>query len=115
MNPFDAYKLELEILPGLLESKWEAIEKKIEFVKPFAKTVHIDLLDGKFAPNITWLDPKPFKKFTNTMRFEVHMMVENPLQYLKPFSEAGFTRFIGHIEHMPDAAEFIAQGQLLGE
>jgi ribulose-phosphate 3-epimerase len=115
MNPFDAYKLDIEIIPGVLEQDWDAIEKKIELVKPFAKTVHIDLLDGKFAPNTTWMDPQPFKKYTDDLLFEVHLMVENPLQYLKPFADAGFKRFIGQVEHMKDIEEFIAQGELLGE
>lgn len=115
MNLLDAYKLDIEIIPGVLEQDWEAIEKKIALVKPFAKTIHIDLLDGKFAPNTTWLDPKPFKKYTDDMLFEVHMMVENPLQYLQSFADAGFKRFIGQIEHMPDIAEFVARGELLGE
>lgn len=115
MNPFDAYKLDIEIIPGVLEQDWDAIEKKIELVKPFAKSLHVDLLDGKFAPNTTWMDPLPFKKYADDLLLEVHMMVENPLQYLKPFADAGFKRFIGHIEKMPDLAEFIAEAQLLGE
>jgi ribulose-phosphate 3-epimerase len=104
-----------EIIPGILEKEWEPIERKIELVKPFARTIHVDILDGKFANNTTFLDPKPFKKYSSDILFEVHMMVENPLQYLKPFADAGFKRFLGHIEKMPDVAEFIAQGQLLGE
>lgn len=104
-----------EIIPGILEKEWSEIERKIELVKPFAKTIHIDLLDGKFAPNTTFLDPAPFKKYSDEFFFELHMMVEEPIQYLKPFAEAGFKRFLGHIEKMSDQAEFIAQGQLLGE
>ncbi|MBF8249861.1 MAG: hypothetical protein HW400_462, partial [Candidatus Levybacteria bacterium] len=29
-----------EIIPGILEKDWEAIAKKIEIVKPFAKAIH---------------------------------------------------------------------------
>lgn len=115
MNPFDTYKLDIEIIPGILEQEWEAIEKKIALVKPFARAIHIDVLDGKFADNTTWMDPQPFSSYAKDVTMEVHLMVENPLHYLKPFADAGFTRFIGHIEHMPDIAEFIAEGQLLGE
>lgn len=109
-----------EVIPGILEKEWSEIEKKIELVRPFAKTIHIDIIDGKFAPNFTFLDPAPFSKYTNPttgsgLFFELHMMVENPIQYLKPFADAGFKRFLGHIEKMSDQEEFIAQGQLLGE
>lgn len=101
--------------PGTKDLSWKEIEKKIELVKPFVKSIHIDVVDGKFAPNTTFADPAPFKKYTRDFFFEVHFMTENPIQYLKPFADAGFKRFIGQVEKMPDQAEFIAQGQLLGE
>ncbi len=105
----------MEIIPAILEKNWQEIERKIELVRPFAQTIHIDIIDGKFAPNATFLDPAPFKKYTSEIFFELHMMVDNPLQYLKLWADAGFARFLGHVEHMPDQIEFIAQGQMLGE
>lgn len=104
-----------EIVPGILEKDWETIKKKIEIVLPFAKTIHIDVLDGKFTDNITFLDPAPFAKYMDKINFEVHLMVEDPIKYLKPWADAGFKRFIAQIERMPDQAEFVAQAQLLGE
>lgn len=109
------HKLKMnEIIPGILEQEWSEIEKKLESLKPFAKSVHIDIIDGKFADNTTFLNPEPFKKYSEDFLLELHMMVDNPIQYLKPWAECGFERFIGHIEKMPDPVEFVAQGQLLG-
>lgn len=108
----------LEVIPGILEKDWDEIEKKIELVKSFAQTIHVDIIDGKFAPNITFLDPIPFAKYTKDIFFEVHLMVEEPIEYLKPFADAGFKRFLGHIEslrQLADQAEFVAQGEILGE
>ncbi|MEK7451101.1 MAG: hypothetical protein AAB662_04150 [Patescibacteria group bacterium] len=105
----------LEVIPGILEKDWFEIERKIELVKSFAKTIHVDIIDGIFAPNTAFLDPIPFAKYTKDIFFEVHLMVENPIQYLKPFADAGFKRFLGQIEKMPDQAEFVAQAQILGE
>ena len=107
--------MKLDIIPGILENNWPAIEQKIEKVKGFAKAIHIDLIDGKFADNTTFLDPEPFKKYSGDIYFELHMMVEDPIKYLKPFAAVGFKRFLGHVEKMTDQAEFIAEGQLLGE
>lgn len=104
-----------EIIPGILEKEWREIEAKLEIIKPFAETVHIDIIDGKFADNLTFLDPSPFQEYSEDFLLELHMMVDNPIQYLKPFADAGFKRFIGHIEKMSDPVEFVAQGQLLGE
>lgn len=104
-----------EVIPGILEKEWSEIERKIELVLPFAKTIHIDILDGKLFKNTTFLDPVPFKKYTDKIFFEVHMMVEDPIKYLKQWADAGFKRFIGHVERMPNQEEFVAQGQSLGE
>lgn len=119
-----------EVIPGILEKNWSDIERKIEIVRAFAKTasnaaaaIHIDIIDGKFAPNATFIDPLPFKKYTlplsgQALFFEVHLMVEDPIQYLKPFADAGFKRFLGHVEsfrNKESQVEFIAKAQALGE
>lgn len=104
-----------QIIPGILETDWKEIEKKIQLVLSFAKTLHIDIIDGKFFPNTTFLDPIPFLRYTRAAEFEVHLMVEEPLNFLKPFADSGFVRFIGQIEKMTDQAEFVAKAQLLGE
>lgn len=101
--------------PGTQDKTWEEIEKKLEVLKGIAKSVHIDIVDGKFAPNTTFMDPAPFSKFKDDFLLEVHLMTDNPLQYLKPFADAGFTRFIGQVEKMPDISEFVAEAQLYGE
>lgn len=105
----------MEIIPGILEKEWSEIEKKIELVKSFASFVHIDLLDGKFAQNSTFLDPSPFEKYKDQVGLELHMMVEDPEKYIEPYAKAGFSRFIGHIEKMPDQVSFVARAQLWGE
>ena len=104
-----------EVVPGILEKTWEEVEKKILLLSPFSKSLHIDVIDGKFVGNLTFLDPTPFSKYKDQIFLEAHLMVEEPLNYLKPFAAAGFKRFLGHVEKMSDQAEFVAQGQLLGE
>lgn len=104
-----------EIIPGILEKDWSEIEKEIELVRGFAKTIHVDIIDGKFAPSTTFLDPKPFAKYANDFLFEAHLMVEEPINYLDSFASAGFKRFLGHIENMSSQEEFVAKAELLGE
>jgi len=106
-----------EVLPGIgsLEQDWSALEKKLDLVKPFAKAVHIDIIDGKFAHNTTFLDPEPFKKYSQDIFLELHMMVEEPESYLEKWAKAGFRRFIGHIEKMSDQTSFVAKAQEVGE
>jgi ribulose-phosphate 3-epimerase len=103
-----------EVIPGINEAEWSEIEKKLNIALKFAQTIHIDLEDGILVEEKTFMDPSPFKDFTQKALFELHMMVDNPLQYLDAWADAGFERFIGHIERMPDPVEFVAQGQLKG-
>lgn len=104
-----------KIIPGILETDWNDIEKKIEQVRPFADTVHIDVIDGVFAKTQTFLDPKPFSKYADELELEAHLMVDDPEKYLKPWADAGFKRFMGHVEKMRDVTNFVAEGQLFGE
>jgi ribulose-phosphate 3-epimerase len=115
--------------PGTENKDFTEIEKKIETVKPLVKTIHIDVIDGKYADNTTFADPTPFMKYTKELPsglrgqevndkglvFEVHLMVEDPLSHIKKWADAGFHRFIGQIEKMPDQEAFVAEAQLYGE
>jgi ribulose-phosphate 3-epimerase len=104
-----------EIIPAILEENWQQIEGKIDLVKPFAKTIQIDIIDGEFVPLKTFLDPKPFVKYSSELFLEAHFMVENPIRYLESFARAGFKRFIGQIEKMPDQIKFVEKAKTFGE
>jgi ribulose-phosphate 3-epimerase len=106
-----------EIIPshGTFATEWGEIEKRIESVRPFAKTLHIDIVDGIFAPNKTFADPVPFAKYAKDFILEVHLMVDNPINHLQAWADAGFQRFIGQVEKMANQEEFVASAQLLGE
>lgn len=104
-----------DIIPGILEKDWESIEKKIEIAQTFTDKIHIDIIDGKFSENKTFLDPEPFLKYSNKFFLELHMMVEEPINFLESYAKAGFKRFLGHIEKMSSQEEFVAKGQMLGE
>ncbi|HBB76585.1 MAG: ribulose phosphate 3-epimerase (predicted), ribulose-phosphate 3-epimerase [Candidatus Levybacteria bacterium GW2011_GWC1_40_19] len=104
-----------KIIPGILDKDWVEIERKIKIAGELAQTIHIDLIDGKFADNLTFADPSSFKAYADKFFFEVHLMVEEPINYLDKWAECGFKRFIGHIEKMSSQEEFVAKGQLLGD
>ncbi len=101
--------------PGTFIKDAKEWEEKIELVRPFAKTIHVDIVDGIFAPNTTIAEPEWFTKFSKDFILEVHLMTDEPVNHLKKWADAGFQRFIGQIEKMSDQAEFVAQAQLLGE
>lgn len=107
-----------EIIPGILEKNWAEIEKKLELCIGFASTVHVDFIDGKFAPDATFLDPQPFKKYATRFTLEAHLMVEDPTSYLQKLCDSGFIRIYSQIESLKSQEqqqEFVEKGQLLAD
>src|SRR4029078_11680397 len=102
------------IIPAILEKDFEEIKKKLEICREFANTVHVDFIDGDFAPNKSCLDFASFKQYSDYFKLEAHLMVNEPVNYLDKLSEAGFRIFMGHVEKMGDQIEFVTRGQELG-
>lgn len=105
----------MEVIPGILEKDWRGTEEKLNILKSFAKSAHIDIIDGRFAGNTTLLNFEGFTPYASDLFLEAHLMVEEPINYLDALSRAGFKRFIGHVEKMSNQEEFVAKGRLLGE
>lgn len=61
--------------------------------------LHIDVMDGHFVPNIT-IGPPVVKSLKGKvdMIFDVHLMIENPDQYLEQFADAGADIIVVHQE-----------------
>ncbi len=104
-----------KIIPGILEHGWPEIEGRLIQAKGFTDTLHIDIIDGKFVNNKTFMNPEPFRHYSNDFFLELHMMVEEPINLLQDWANAGFKRFLGHIEHMSSQKEFIAEAKKYGE
>ncbi len=102
------------VIPTILENSWEEIEKKFKIYESFTRVIHIDFIDGKFDKNLTFLDPKPFSKYSNQFELEAHLMVEEPVNYLDGLAAAGFKKFLGQVEKMSDQVDFVAKGEALG-
>ncbi len=105
----------MQIIPGILEHDWPSIERKLEQIKTFTNCAHIDIIDGKFVNNKTFLDPKPFKRYSGELFLELHMMVMDPVEFVPSWAQAGFRRFLGHVEHMNSQKEFIELAKKHGE
>lgn len=103
----------IEVIPAILEDDFPEIEKKIRLVEPYVSWVQIDIADSTLVPNTTFLDPKPFSLLKKPVRLEVHMMVRDPLVYLKSYFDSNFRRFIAHIEG-DNIDEFISKAKELG-
>jgi ribulose-phosphate 3-epimerase len=63
-------------------------------------TIHVDIMDGVFAPNLTFGPDivKQIKKSYPDLKQDCHLMVKDPLRWIKPFAEAGADYISFHIE-----------------
>jgi ribulose-phosphate 3-epimerase len=73
--------MELEMIPAILVKKRPELLRRISLVKDLVKTIHIDVMDGKFVPNKTIgleeLSDLPEAKY------EFHWMVFNPEKWIE--------------------------------
>ncbi len=88
------------ISPSILSADFANLEQDIKKVENAgANWLHIDVMDGHFVPNITIGVPvvKSIKKITN-LELDVHLMIENPAQYVEQFADVGANIITFHHE-----------------
>jgi len=78
----------IEIVPAILVKDKEDFARKIASVSAHVKRVQIDIMDGKFVPNIT-LAPEEFPSIPKHLLVEYHLMVEHPLEYVQRIGKKG--------------------------
>jgi ribulose-phosphate 3-epimerase len=104
------------IAPSILSADFSVLGEEIAAVEAAgADWIHIDVMDGHFVPNIT-MGPgvvKSLRKMT-VLPFDVHLMIENPEQYIQPFAEAGSDRITVHMEASIHLHRMVSQIKELG-
>lgn len=97
------------VSPSILSADFANLERDIKKVEnEGADWLHIDVMDGHFVPNITIGVPvvKSIKQIAS-IPLDVHLMIENPENYIKPFAEAGADIITFHYEAAKDKASEI--------
>lgn len=90
----------LKIAPSILASDFSKLGEEIRKVEAAgADIIHIDVMDGHFVPNIT-IGPPVVMSVRNITRlpFDVHLMIENPDNYIDAFADAGADLISVHVE-----------------
>lgn len=80
--------------------------KRMEEIK--ADLIHIDVMDGLFVPNIT-LGPCVVKAMRNysSLPFDVHLMIQNPIDYIDSFAKSGADIISFHLESSSNVSKTI--------
>ena len=90
----------IEIAPSILSADFTRLGEEIRAVEAGgASILHVDVMDGKFVPNITIGLPvvKSIAKVTK-LPIDCHLMIEEPSRYAVEFVKAGASMVSVHVE-----------------
>lgn len=106
----------MKIAPSMLSCDFAKMgDELVRIDKGGADWIHLDVMDGHFVPNIT-IGPtivsalRPYSK----LPFDVHLMIDYPLDYIEQFAKAGADIITFHIEAKSDIQKTIDKIKSLG-
>ncbi len=90
----------IQIAPSILAANFAKLGEEVKEVeKAGAQLIHIDVMDGHFVPNISFgaIALDAIRPLTD-LPLDVHLMIENPDQYIEQFAKAGADYITVHVE-----------------
>jgi ribulose-phosphate 3-epimerase len=108
---------EIKIAPSILAADFVRLGEDVREVEPAgAERVHVDVMDGRFVPNLSMGPPivASLRKVTR-LPLEIHLMIRRPDDFLKPFAEAGSDSFIVHWEGSLNLHRTVHSIRMLGK
>ena len=97
------------IIPAINCKDYETALSRVKLADKFLNSkyrwMHLDVVDGVFAPTTTWGSPEELKKICSQfpdIKFEIHLMVENPASVAEDWLKSGAKRLIVHVESHGD-------------
>src|SRR5579863_4664552 len=91
------------IAPSILSADFGRLAEEVRAVeRAGADWIHVDVMDGRFVPNIT-IGPVVVAaiRAATSLPVDVHLMIVEPERYLDAFAEAGADRLSVHVEVCP--------------
>ncbi len=98
------------IAPSILSADFGNLEREIKDVEDGgADFIHVDVMDGHFVPNIT-IGPVVIKwiRRRTKLPLDVHLMIDEPIRYIKDFRDAGSDIITVHYEACDNLDETIS-------
>jgi len=107
----------LRIAPSILASDFARLGEEVRAVEAAgADIVHVDVMDGRFVPNITfWPAVVAAVRRSTKLPVDVHLMIVEPERYVGDFARAGADRISVHLEATPHLHRVVEQIRELGK
>lgn len=112
----DLHKATPQVLPSLLQCDFGNLEREVRALEAAnVKALHLDVMDGQFVPNLTYGMPiVAGLRGVTDMPLDVHLMIEQPEQFIQQFYDAGADMITIHVEAVKDPAPVLKQIRELG-
>jgi len=107
----------VNILPSILSADFRVLGQQItEAEEAGADGIHVDVMDGRFVPNIT-IGPLlvDAARRSTQLPLDVHLMIVEPERYLEDFVKAGADTLLVHQEACPHLHRTVQQIKSLGK
>jgi len=107
----------LVIAPSILSADFSSLAEEVRAAQAAgADWIHVDVMDGRFVPNITLGPPivKAIRKAT-TLPVDVHLMIVEPEKYVEDFAKAGADHITVHVEASPHLHRTLQHIKSLGK
>ena len=104
------------LAPSILSADFADLGNDIKkTAKAGADWIHVDVMDGLFVPSISFGMPviKSIRKTTD-LPFDVHLMINEPIRYIKEFKEAGADLLTVHVEACSDTKATLEEIKKVG-
>jgi ribulose-phosphate 3-epimerase len=98
----------MKIVPSLLAETFEDFLVRLRQAESLTDYVQVDMMDGVFVGSKSF-PPERMKDVGTTLSFEAHLMVDNPMDYMKRLDNRSLTKVIFHFESKGDHADVIAE------
>lgn len=95
----EIHNMKPEVIPAILAKSEIDMKRRLTLMEPLVPVVQIDVMDGSFVKNETWHDAKKVAKWKKNLKYELHLMVNNPIDVVNRWLKVrGLTRVIFHAE-----------------
>lgn len=99
----------ITVAPSILSADLSILAQELDSVS-LAQWIHVDIMDGHFVPNISFGMPIVQAVKKSTDRFiDVHLMIQNPINYIDEFSQSGADMISFHPESSSDPQQVISK------